>query len=583
MRKGKRAIRWMIFWASALALGGLSVSGGTSAPVLVGRERHVIAGYDEPNTPPLSPVSERVRAAITDPAAFVDGHLNLNRAIYVRFFDRGREAPPRSIVIFIPGIVAGANSFERLADQLVHRSGGAVEVWAVDRRANLLEDARAMIAAEKAQTMAAALAALDAYQNHPSGPGGVLANPPYEYELSRFMAEWGLDVHLRDLKAIVQQARNSGGASRPQIFLGGHDFVGADLAALFAAYDFDGVPGFTLIDGLILLDGTPSVAASPRAPQIRSDEEYLRSGVVIGGMLRIPGLHRLRHPEESGEPPFLGGDLFGPFSFQLAEILAQFALYAPHRASPLPVDIGPPVPSTNVAAFALNTDDEFAEQAQQRFSFGFLAVPPGRSVADVAESRPDPDRANPNGLFAPRDLGTDPDGRPVLQDWAGVRDLSPLGLEGKEVSDWEDVARGFLYGAGNGEVDVSRGEANFIEWFFPQRLVLDILLAARLDTSSLSSAILNALTERGGNPLTVIHNREVNVPVLGISAGQGIFAGETRPLPTVFAFFPYQRSIASTRFCATEVSEYAHNDVLWSREPRVADLIIAFMNGGCPR
>ncbi|RMG55896.1 MAG: hypothetical protein D6723_01740 [Acidobacteria bacterium] len=581
MSNGKRTIGCLMLCAAAVALGGPAASGGARAPVRVGRERHVIAGYEEPNTPPRGPASERLRAAITDPAAFVDGHLNLNRAIYVRFFDREREAPPRSIVIFIPGIVAGANSFEHLAAQLVQRSGGEIEVWAVDRRANLLEDARAMIAAEKAQTMTAALTALEAYENHPGGRGGVLANPPYE--LSQFMAEWGLDVHLRDLEAIVQQARNVGDTTRPQIFLGGYDFVGADLAALFAAYDFDGVPGFTLIDGLILLEGTPSVAASPRAPQIRSDDEYLHSGVVIGGTLHIPGLHSLRHPEESGEPPFLGGDLFGPFSFQLAEVLAQLALYAPHRASPLPVDLGPPVPSTNVATFALNTDDEFAEQAQQRFSLGFLIIPPGRRVADVAESRPDPDRANPNGLFAPRDLGTDPDGQPVLQDWARVPDLSPLGLQGKEVSDWEDVARGFLYGAGDGEIDASRGEANFIEWFFPQRLVLDILLAARLDTSHLSPAILDALTERGGNPLTVIHNREVNVPVLGISADQGIFAGETRPLPTVFAFFPYQRSISSTRFCATEVNEYAHNDILWSREPRVPDLIIAFMNGGCPR
>jgi hypothetical protein len=541
----------------------------------VGRERRVIPGYNEPNTPPNGPVSDAVRAVIADPAAIKDGVLNLNQAIYVRFFDRARAIPPRAILILVPGIIAGANVFNVVASQIVQRSQGEVEVWAIDRRANLLEDASAMIMAETTRTPEASLQALEFYLNDADGRGGYIANHPTE--VHGFLAEWGLDVHLRDLKAVVDEARRAQRGVRPKVFLGGHDFVGADLVALFAAYNFDGTPGYTLLDGLLLLDGAPAVAASPRAPQIRSDDEYLNSGVVLQDTLRIPGLNRLRNPQGFEDAPFVVGDIFGPFSFQLVEIIAQLALFAPEDASPLPGDLAPPVPSTNAATLGINVDDEFAPQKQTRFSIGFLQLPPGGAVSSVAVPMSDPGMANPNGIFTPRNLGMDASGRPILQRWASLRDLSTIGLRGREFSDLALVAKGFLFGDGEGATML--GEANAVEWFFPRRLLLDILLAARLDTANLSPQVVEALTARGGNRLTVTENRRVNLRVLGLSAGQGIFAGETRPFPTPFAFFPYRNSIPAARFTAQEVPEYAHNDVVASTDPTVPDLIIGFING----
>lgn len=546
---------------------------GTKGQGSVGRERVVIRGQDEPNTPPNAPVSEALRAVITDPAAFRDGVLDLNQAIYVRLFDRQRTAPPRVIAIMIPDIISGANAFNVLGSQLVQRSGGEMEVWAMERRANLLEDALGMLMAENARTSEAALAALDFYMNDPHGQGGYIANQPTQ--VHPFMAEWGLDVHLRDLRAVVNQARQAAGMVRPRVYLCGHGFFGASLAALFAAYNFDGTAGYTLIDGLILLDGAPAPNAPPPAPRVPSDDDYLNNGVMLG-TLPVPGLNQLRDPQSANDAPFLRGDVFGPFSFQLVEILAQLALFAPDAASPLPGDLAPPVPSTNAATLAINIDDEFAEQAQTRFSLGFLRVLPGRTVNDVAIGRPDPERANPNGLFTPRNLGTDASGQPILQRWDRLTDLSSLGLRGREVSDINTVAQGFLYGQGDGRT--SLGEANFVEWFFPVRLILDIVLTSNLDTSRLSPRLVRALTARGGNPLTVTENRRVNLPILGLRADQGILVVPP-PLPGRLAFQPYQVSVPAARFRVAEVSPYTHNDVLSSADPAVPDLIIGFING----
>jgi pimeloyl-ACP methyl ester carboxylesterase len=577
MRVGLNASTFLLVIVSiAVNLPGARPRSVAAREVSVGRERQVIPGYNEPNTPPNVPISDQLRNALTDPALVRDGQVNLNQAVYVRLFDRQRTTTPKAIVILIPGIISGANTFKVLGSVLVQRSGGDVEVWAVDRRANLLEDAVPMIQAENARTTKAALAAMDSYLNDPNGRGGYIANHPTE--LSRFMAEWGLDVHLRDLKAVVDQARQISGGPRPKVVLGGHDF-GANLAALFAAYNFNGVAGYSLIDGLLLLDGTPSPNAPPPSPQVPSDESYLNTGINLSGLL-VSGLNRLRNPQGPSDAPFLLGDTFGPSSFQLVEVYAQLALFAPDEGSPLPQSLGPPVPATNAAALAMNVDDEFAPQSLTRFSMGFLRIPPGKSIADVATSGPDPDHVNPNGIYTPRNLGTDAAGNPMLQQWAGLTDLSTIGLRGKEYSDLATVAQGILYG--NGDGSTLPGEANFVEWFFPERLLLDMLLAWNLDTANLSPRVVAALTARGGNSITVTENKRMNIPVLGVSAEQGIF--DTRPYPAVFAFFPYQRSIPSAKFCGpSPLKDYAHNDVVWSANPQVADLIMQFINGGCPR
>jgi hypothetical protein len=68
---------------------------------------------------------------------------------YVRFrpaSDNDTHVPVQAVVIMIPGYIGGAGSFSYLARQLVALGGDAlpVEVWALDRRSNCLEDQAGM-------------------------------------------------------------------------------------------------------------------------------------------------------------------------------------------------------------------------------------------------------------------------------------------------------------------------------------------------------------------------------------------------------------------------------------------------------
>jgi pimeloyl-ACP methyl ester carboxylesterase len=532
-----------------------------STDVEVANERHVIPGYNEPNTPPNVAVSDQLRAAITDPAAFRDGQLNLNQAIYIRFFDKNRTTEPENIIILVPGAVSGANSFRPTATQVVTMSGGSSEVWAVDRRSNLLEDLAPMVKAESAGTEESAVEAMKYFSDQPAGRGGYIASNPFG-EVSRFMSEWGLDVHVRDLKAIVDEARTVEGAN---VFLGGHS-LGAMMAEAFAAYDFEGVAGYRLISGLILLDGTgvPGIAA------LMNDEQYVTS------------VNGLRNPQGAGNEPFVASPI-GPYQFQLLEISAMLALINPEGPSPLE-QVAPElvsVPMTNAAALGVNIDDEFQQQPVARFSIGFLQVGDGQTVSSIASKTTDPAGMNPNGIYTAKPLGTGTGAKPNLQAWAIVKNLKTISSSfniGPEPSDLQTVARMFLTGRGQGELTTD--DANFAEWYFPQRLVFDTLRLSGLDSSRLTASVVAAMTARGGNRPALTENKRVDVPVLAVYAKNGIFPPSYGTLP--FSF--YKGSINTKDFTLATMTNYAHGDVLTgvdkgSLGKDVPEMIFAFVNG----
>ncbi|MBI4469039.1 MAG: hypothetical protein HY650_06950 [Acidobacteria bacterium] len=547
------------------------------APIEVARERRVIPGFNEPNSPPNVTVSEGLRAAVTDPAAYRGGRLDLNQAVFLRFFDRNRVAPPKSIVVFLPGLAVGANMFTVVAREIVSLSVGETEAWAVDSRSNLLEDTRPLIEAERTGMVAASLDALRAYQDHPAGPGGYIANHPFE--VSGFMSEWGLDVYLRDVKAIVEEARRRVDPATPRVLLAGHDFYGASLVANFAAYNFDGVAGYALLAGLILLDGTPAPnAAFGSAPRTPTDEGYLNTGATFG-TLQLPGLNVLRNPQQPGDEAFLITSRFNPFTHQVSEIAAQLAVADPEGRSALPAEFAPTPPATNAAAMALMIDDEFTEADDERFSVGFLRVPAGGKFGDVANKMPDPEGANPNGYFTPKNLGSDAAGNPILQRWDGLKDLTPIGLTEREVSDPARVARGFL--VGDGVASLETGEANYLSWYFPKRLLLDMLMALNL-RPRLSAAVESAMRARGGNTLTETENARVNISILGLPAERGILVRHVPvPFPFSFVFSAYAFSLSARPTIYSKLlPDYAHRDVTWSSEPLVPGLIVEFARTG---
>src|ERR1039458_4861547 len=98
-----------------------------SGPVSIRRELVLVPGV----TPPPNPVLHKAT-----PAA--QNQLRITRYRV----DADPPRPARAIVVIMPGFLGRAGSADGVAKAVVRRSTAqdAYEAWAVDRRANLLED-----------------------------------------------------------------------------------------------------------------------------------------------------------------------------------------------------------------------------------------------------------------------------------------------------------------------------------------------------------------------------------------------------------------------------------------------------------
>jgi pimeloyl-ACP methyl ester carboxylesterase len=194
--------------------------------------------------------------------------VNLNNGRYTRYYLSDQaDRQPDAILVLVPGFEGGASNFLVLADQLMHRARAenslTLEVWAVDRRSNQLEDTVGLDLAEDLQDINVGLnflfgddLGLELSQPLVDGPNrrAIFYNNNTD---TAFMAQWTPLVHSRDIDAIVEQARAR--ALNANVFLGGHS-AGTGYTARYAATDFNFAggepePGFRKLRGLILLEG----------------------------------------------------------------------------------------------------------------------------------------------------------------------------------------------------------------------------------------------------------------------------------------------------------------------------------------
>ena len=201
-----------------------------------------LPGFSQPQTPgsgvagvEMTPTSKVQRLVGETP--------DLNRVTFLRtFLPKPSGAPPRTIVILVPGFLGGAQNFSPLAKQLVQRFNGNLEVWAIDRRPNQVEDRRGALHGRARFDLADTAGFVDALQFYfpdvdgpggstpfPDGPGdvdvdgdgvfdppfalpdalgGMTAFQPLAQDDLRFAAHWGIDTYVRDWKILVDEARS---------------------------------------------------------------------------------------------------------------------------------------------------------------------------------------------------------------------------------------------------------------------------------------------------------------------------------------------------------------------------------------
>ena len=192
---------------------GLALAPAASAKVRVSFER--LKGFDAPGTP----------AKYDKVGALKVGPKNA-----------------RNVLILNPGTSASASYFVPLAKDVVTRAKGW-QVWAVERRENLLED-HSMFNKAKAGT-ATPQQVFDYYLGHLTDPSISLA----------FARDWGMRVEVEDIRRVVKEAKKLGG----RVAMGGHS-LGGSITTAYATWDFHGKSGASDLWGLVYIDGGSSPA-----------------------------------------------------------------------------------------------------------------------------------------------------------------------------------------------------------------------------------------------------------------------------------------------------------------------------------
>ena len=550
---------------------------------------------------------------------------DLNRVTTLRT-RLGDSPTPRAILVLVPGFLGGATSFDPLAQDLVERMNGALEVWAIDRRPNLLEDRLGALHAMQGATDPACTARpvqadcpifqgtqfffADADLNTPGDfPGNGDLDVDLDGELDpqrplvdrfgverlpllvqqddvRFMAHWGLDTYFRDWKRVVEEARARVGPTGV-VLIGGHS-QGTTWSSLWAAYDFDPNPssvlaGHSLVDGLVLLEGGGAGPTDPQAPTLLEYEQTVADLERPGGpdvfLEQFSGIP-IQQLGTSGEIAALAG-FYQPFERSLIQRTPLFG-----GGGTLSLIILAPATNRAVAGFFL--DDDFSPNAAFRVSVGF---------SDDGGNAFTP----PGGLFSVGFYRGLPPASGALRTWKDAGDPTLPSLFDEPPCDPLGAADGPFDDPGcaildNGppsdpldptdpprthglEAEVTPiddflqtqfGELNGLEWYFASgRPFLDFSYGR--DSSALVAEAL-ALDPSDEGPLVVTQNAQMDVPVLAIGGANGL-----TPEPKSFASYLGSIATPEARKEVHIIPGHAHLDVLTARDNPVVPLLEDFI------
>jgi hypothetical protein len=457
----------------------------------------VSQGCGDDGPPPYSPPPSSVVVADPGPVRirrevlFLDGVApppnprsgaatppDQNRFRLVRYrVDSDPPRPARAIVVMVPGFLAGAGGFDALARAVVRRSteGEAFEAWAYDRRANLLEDTHGGDVAEvRGDPSLARKYYFDGEAVEGKTFDGFLLGSSYPWA-----SEWGLATTLGDLRRgladLVPESER-----KARIVLLGHS-LGATLVEEYAAWDFDGTPGYSEIAGLVLLDGGARREGADASEFDRN--VYANGGGSGGGFGPSLGVDK----DVRGGNVFLSLPFFGVKAFAVAEYLALAARLFPERVDDdatrdellgILLGIAPPPRLSNRAAFG--------------FAFDEASTPLTFIAASIGEGNGGPVTPYESLLGATL---VHPSDRGATYGWTEYDRASP-----PENTSVDDLARSFYEGP----------SLNIAEWYFPQRLPLDAQAAASLTVG-------NDDWRARDYGLRAVHGRAIDAPVLAVA------------------------------------------------------------------
>jgi hypothetical protein len=262
----------------------------------------------------------------------------------------GPKSAP-NVLVLNPGTSASAAYFAPVAQDIARQAKGW-QVWAVERRENLLEDHSVLNRAKQGRATGRELfdyylgwisdsSITDHFQFIPDAKVG-------------YARRWGMRVEVEDLRRVVKAAERLGG----HVVVGGHS-LGGSITSAYATWNFRGRPGVRGLSGLVFIDGgsSPEPITAADARQRLKDLDAGSPWLTFGG---IPA-------------PFAG--LFN--STGSAGVIIDPDSPSLGQAWPLlPSNLKPPIAVTNSGqyGYALDTETSPAGLIAAQAHLGHLAA-----------------------------------------------------------------------------------------------------------------------------------------------------------------------------------------------------------------
>jgi pimeloyl-ACP methyl ester carboxylesterase len=408
----------------------------------------------------------------------------------------------KNVLVFEPGTSAGAAYFVPLAKSLVEHTQGW-QVWAVERRQNLLEDQSEINKAKKHKVtgpevfcyyLGFLVGGGCAKHFLPLAPGFIPAGEAKA--IKEFGDEWGMNVAVEDLHTVIESAKALGG----KVVLGGHS-LGGSVVTAYATWDFAGSAGADGLSGLIFDDG----GSSPIPISKEAAEEKLAT------------LH-------GGESPWLSfGGIPSPFLGLFSALGSGSTILFPEEAAAaesfplLPENLKPKNPAGCKLSEAGCEQIPVTNEALFGFGVNVGTSPPNLIAAQIHAGKGIEPTAKEDGLHGWNDEGA----------------LTPLHRYAEMLS-----------GAGISSSDGT-------EWYFPERLTLD--------TGAVAEGNANPAQEVLG--LHAIHGHELptSLKILAINSELDKFFGANSLQAA--EILAEQSGIPKSNLTLIEREEsYAHND-----------------------
>ncbi|MEA2413003.1 MAG: hypothetical protein QOC77_3564, partial [Thermoleophilaceae bacterium] len=210
--------------AGAVALLALAATLAMAAPAVAAPRFERIAGVKAPGTP-----------------------AKYDKVGVLEF---GRKTAP-NVLILNPGTSASAAYFAPLARTVVGKAK-SWQVWAVERRENLLEDQSVLNKLKAGRVKGKKL--FDYYLNFTTDKSITDHFQFIPDSTVGFARQWGMKTEIGDLRRVVQLAQRR---HARKVVVGGHS-LGGSITTAYATWDFNGVAGARGLAGLVFIDGASS-------------------------------------------------------------------------------------------------------------------------------------------------------------------------------------------------------------------------------------------------------------------------------------------------------------------------------------